>query len=999
MHVICGSFLLHPQKTDIKFSHVTMEQGLSQGSVLSIAQDAQGFIWLATQDGLNRYDGYNFKIFKFDLNKSQSISDSYVKAVYVDQAGVLWCGGFNGLNRFDQLHETFSRYEHNKENDSSLSSDRILTIYESSPDAFWVGTDNGLNQFDRKNGKVSRKFLSGKYISAIIRESPDRLWIGTRSGLVLLNIKTGDIFTYDRSNGLTDDYVTALYLDADDNLWIGTNAGGLSVFDKTKQRFIHYNNDPYNPKSLSHNSITCIAKDNEGQLWIGTDGGGLNRWNPLTENFIHTINDRGNPFGINSNRITSLYSDKSGVLWVGTYNGGINKIEIDKGFKTYNSFNYHSFACEVVWSIYKDQKGYLWIGTDEGLFRLDRHSQSAEHFKHSSLESSSIVSNRIFVAKEDRHGKIWIGTDNGLDLMDVSSKKFRHYPSHNPANISSRNIRSILIDSKDNLWLSTFDGIAILDSNRTTYQVYRNNPNDPKTLASDEVRQIYEDRSGTYWIATNNGLDRLNHGSNEFIHYRHDAQNLTSISHNRIRNIFEDQAGILWIGTANGLNKFDRQTEKFKRFFIEDGLPNEIILGIVDDSQGNLWLSTNNGLVQFNREHETFRNYDKSDGLQSNEFTTMAYFKGHDGEIFFGGLNGFMSFFPDSLKDNHYVPPIVLTAFKKFNREYDLAIATSMIDEIHLNYDDYVFSFEFASLNYNRTHKNQYAYKMENFDSDWNYIGGKHDVTYTNLDPGEYIFHVKGSNNEGIWNERGKSILIHIAPPFWKTWWFMGLAIIVSVGGIFGAISYRIHRLLEVERLRIKIAADLHDSVGTGLTELSILSEVGALQHYARPEAAREWFNKIGDTARQLGQNISDIVWLVNPRYDSLSDVLLQLKKSYDEIFFHKDIVLKCPSVSEWSHFSLSLEQRRHLYFVLKEAINNGLKHSQCRTMNLSVEGSHRKLQIRYEDDGIGFDPNQKSDGEGIPNIVQRVRLMNGQVTIDSTAGKGTRITLLLPNA
>ncbi|NUM81184.1 hypothetical protein HUU42_10290, partial [bacterium] len=352
----------------------------------------------------------------------------------------------------------------------------------------------------------------------------------------------------------------------------------------------------------------------------------------------------------------------------------------------------------------------------------------------------------------------------------------------------------------------------------------------------------------------------------------------------------------------------------------------------------------------------------------------------------------------ERLNDNHYIPPIVLTSFKKFNREYKLPVAVSMVDKIYLNYDDYVFSFEFAALNYNNTFKNQYAYKMEGFDSDWNFIGSKHDVTYTNLDPGEYIFKVKGSNNDGVWNETGRSIHILIAPPFWKTWWFIGMVLIVIGGGIYGVVTYRIHKLLEVEHMRINIAADLHDNVGTGLTELSILSEIGALQHYAKPDAAKEWFNKIGDTARLLGQNISDIVWLVNPGYDSLSDVILQLRKSFDEIFFHKDIVFRCSSVHEWSHVFLSLDQRRHLYLILKEAINNSLKHSHCRSISLSFENHHQKFKIRYEDDGKGFDPNQKSDGNGLPNIIERVNQMRGNVIIDSHAEKGTRIILILPN-
>jgi len=693
---------------DLRFDRLSLEEGLSQSTVYAIVQDRRGFMWFGTEDGLNRYDGYHFKVYRHEPEHPQSLSNNTVYTLYEDRAGVLWIGtDGGGLNRYDRATETFTRYRHDPDNPKSLSHDVVLSIHE----------------------------------------------------------------------------------DRDGRLWIGTDGGGLNRFDRQTETFSHFTHQPNDPRSLSSNEVSFIYEDRSGVLWVGTEGDGLNRFDRQTEIFTHYQHHPKDLRSLSHNKLLTFYEDRGGVLWLGTNGGGLNKSN-----RTAATFAYykhdpndpHSLSDDMVFSLHEDRAGVLWIGTLEGgLNRLDRATDTFTHYQHDPDDSRSLSSNTVYVIYEDATGALWVGTEgDGLNRFDRDTETFTRYQHdpNDPKSLSSNNIFSLFMDQSGTLWVGTYGGgLNQFNPATETFTPYRHDPEDPHSLSDNRVNALYEDRSGHLWVGTEGGLNKFDRASERFTRYQHDHNDPGSLGNNDIMTVYEDHAGVLWVGTyGGGLNRFDRQTETFTRYLDQDGLPNNVVYGIVEDSLGFLWLSTNKGLAKFDPRTETFRNYDEHDGLQSNEFNSGAYGKGRQGELFFGGINGFNIFHPARIKDNPYVPPIVLTSFKTFNEEARLDTTISEISVITLDHDENVFSFEFATLSFTVPEKNQYAYKLEGFKDEWIDLGPKRDITFINLDAGSYTFRVKGSNNKGGGNEKEAALRITIKPPWWQMWWFR-LSMLVGV--------------------------------------------------------------------------------------------------------------------------------------------------------------------------------------------------------------------------
>ena len=584
-------------------------------------------------------------------------------------------------------------------------------------------------------------------------------------------------------------------------------------------------------------------------------------------------------------------------------------------------------------------------------------------------------------------------------------------------NLSSNIIQIVYEDSKKRLWIGTGGGLDLYERNKNEFINFTNRPSDLYSLSSNQVQScIFEDRNGNLWIGTWNGLNKIPASdlknvftypdSVRFVRYRFQADVKNGLSDERIVSAYEDAKGNLWFGTyGGGLNLLtadqqEIQDGKFIHYTIKDGLPSNIIYRIEPDDKGDLWLSTDNGLSMFNPEKKTFRNYDASDGLQGNQFFWGAGFKGKNGELYFGGTNGFNVFNPGQLKNNNHIPPIVITSFQIFNKpvginEEGSPLKKSIMStkEIELSYSQAVFSFEFAALDFTVPSKNHYAYMMEGFDDNWIYSGNRRFVTYTNLDPGKYIFKVRGSNNDGVWNEKGTEIAITILPPLWRTWWFMTMAILL-IGGIIVLIIYsRVKHLLEIERLRTKLAADLHDNIGSSLTEISILSEVISKKINTVDESIRRSLNMISVNSRNLIDNMSDIVWLVNPKRDSLYDLILRLRDTYSELSSYASISFRSENIKSLEKVSLSMEHRQHLYLIFKEAINNCITHSGCSEITLDASVRGRKLQMTLKDNGKGFLIDHASNGgNGLNNMKNRAETIGGILNIYTKLDGGTTI-------
>jgi len=809
----------------IKFSHLSLQDGLSQATIYTILQDHKGFMWFGTRDGLNKYDGYEFTHYRHDPHNPASLSNSFILSTYQDQEGVLWIGTEGGLNKYNRQLDKFVRYQHDPQNPTSLSSDVVLSIYEDSSGALWISTGGGLNKYDRQQNKFVHyqndpqdpDSLSSDAVWRVFEDHTGTLWVGTDgAGLNKFDHEQNKFIHYqhDPNNpaSLSNDKVTSIYEDSTGVLWIGTEYG-LNQFDRQHNNFRHYFHDPQNQASLSNSNIWAICEDSAGVLWIGTDGG-LNQFKRQQNQFDHYIHNSYDPKSLSNNFVMALYVDKAGALWIGTDGGGLNKFDRrENKFKHYlhNPQNPDTLNNNLVSSIYEDSTGALWVGTlGGGLNKFDNERQTVTHYQHDPQNPNSLNKNEVWSIYEDRDGTLWIGTfDGGLNKFDRQQHKFEHYKNdfYNPNSLSDDKVMAIYQDKAGTLWIGTRGGLNKFDSKAKKFWHYYFEPNNPVSLSNDNILSIHEDQAGMLWIGTQGGgLNKFDREQNKFWYYQNDPDDPTSLTNNAVLAIHEDKIGTLWIGTlGGGLNKFDRKTETFTHYREQDGLPNDVIYGILEDEPGNLWLSTNGGLSKFNPTTNQFRNYDVFDGLQSNEFRG-AYHKSRSGELFFGGINGFNAFYPQHIKDNSYIPPVVITDFKIFNKPVKIGKDSALQYHINetqamtLSYEQSFFTFEFAALNFLLPEKNQYKYLLEGFDNHWNEVGTRRKAFYTKVPYGTYAFRVKGSNNDNLFNDAGTALKITILPPPWQTWWAYALYIITITVIILNYIWSQKRKLLEKQR-------------------------------------------------------------------------------------------------------------------------------------------------------------------------------------------------------
>ncbi|MFW6129279.1 MAG: two-component regulator propeller domain-containing protein [Candidatus Aminicenantaceae bacterium] len=839
--VIFSSFMnLEAQQDSIEFERISQEEGLSQGSVFCILQDKRGYIWIGTEAGLNRYDGYNIKVYTPEAENPNSLSNNYIYTLYEEHQGNLWIGTDSGLNKYVREKDQFIRFQEDPNNPNSIKSDKVYAIEEDNNGILWIGTSEGLNKYDRKKGQFihyqndpgDKKSLNNNDVRALCKDSSGTIWIGTYGGglnqLIPVDNKENspsfNHYQYDPNNphSLSDNKVLCVFEDKSGILWIGTENEGLNRFNRKKKQFTHYQYDPNNPHSLSDSRVNAIFEDRLGTLWVGTHDGGLNKYRREKDDFIIYKNDPIDPTSLCGNRIFSIYEDFSGVLWIGAYATGISKFyrgaEQFKHFRS-NLKDPHSLSYNHVRSFHEDSEGILWVGTDGGgLNRFDKDEGWFIHYKHNPEDPNTISNNKVFSICEDSyHYILWIGTyGGGLNRLIPNDKKraspkFTSY-KHNSEDIrslSDNRIRVVYIGNSGELWIGTDGGgLNRFDRESKNFVRYMHDPEDPQSLSNNRIFSLLEDSSGNLWVGTfGSGLDRFDRNKEQFVHHHHDPGNPHSISNDYLLCIHEDPAGILWIGSnGGGLTRFNPTKKVFKNYGLKDGLPDSVVYGILEDDSGNLWMSSNKGIAKFNKNTETIKSYDIADGLQGNEFNGGAYYESPQGEMFFGGTNGYNSFFPQNIKDNPQIPLIEITDFKLFDKSVRigeeingrkiLEKSVSETTEIILSYKENVFSFDFAALHYVNPDKNMYKYKMEGFDKEWHFSDSKKRfASYMNLKPEEYVFKVKASNSDGLWNEEGKSLDIIITPPFWQTWWFRSFVVVSVLLLVFLIYRMRTHSI------------------------------------------------------------------------------------------------------------------------------------------------------------------------------------------------------------
>ena len=815
---------------NIDFEHISVEQGLSQSSVHAILQDQYGFIWFGTLNGLNRYDGYNIRVFENDPEDPSSLSDDMIRAIFEDSNGILWIGtSAGGLNRYNRETESFTHIQNNPESTDSLSSDAVLSIAEDSSGHLWVGTSGGgLNQIDGKTGEIRRfqndpndlTSLSNNSVQSIYEDNSGNLWIGTiGGGLNHFDRESGRFTSFQNEIGnprsLVNNYVASIAEDEEGHIWVGTRGGVLHRFDPLNELFYRYQSGSIDPDSLVDHSVSAILEDRTGRLWVATNGGGVMLFDQQSGQFSHFQNDLTDPRSLSSNNVRSMMEDSAGVIWIGTDGGGVNKFSSSSmRFQRVQNdpADLYSLSSNDVLSFLEDRSGDLWVGTlGGGLNRFEIDAGRLTRFSHEPNNPDSLSSNIVFSILENQNGDLWIGTSSGLDRLDLDDGHFEHFQNEpgNTNSLSHNVVLSIGEDPSGVLWIGTSGGLNKYDPGTGRFTRFLNDPQDPRSLSPGSVRAIHDDGQGFLWIATDNGLDRFELKTGLFKHFRNDPDNPESLSDSRVLAIHEGDDGIMWIGTyGGGLNRFDPESETFANYRENDGLPNDAILGILEDEEGHLWLSTILGLSRFDPVSESFRNYDTGDGLQSNEFNANARFRGENGKMYFGGINGFNAFYPSSITDNPFIPAIALTSLTQGGESVEISQSDDGSNEVLFYWPNDFFEFEISALSYSQPDKNQYAYRLAGYEEDWNYLGTKRSGRYANLPAGDYVLQLKGSNNDGVWNEDGLSLSVTIVPPFWQTWWFRILTVAVIVGGV--AIGYR-RRVMSSEARTRELEAQVEE--------------------------------------------------------------------------------------------------------------------------------------------------------------------------------------------
>ncbi|MGE5313816.1 MAG: two-component regulator propeller domain-containing protein [Acidobacteriota bacterium] len=797
--------------TSPKLHNLSVIQGLSQNSVWCILRDRQGFMWFGTDDGLNKYDGYRFQVFRHKKDDPTTILHNTVRALLQDHTGLIWIGTSGGLNVYDPVTELISAYVADPHNPDSLSSNEISSLAEDSRGTIWIGTrTNGICRFDRERKTFRRYTDIPGPVGVRVKTFVMTLYID-RSGTLWAGCLQGGLFRYDPSTdtfvpgvkegGLPDYNVYSIFEDSKSRFWIGTRGAGIIQLDRETGRYRqlakvkssrHFN--------LDSASVLTIGEDREGRILYGSFGGGLTYYTPETGErtvWRHSIYD---PYSLGGDQVMALYFDQFENLWIGTYTGGVSRYDPHgEHFVTYRNEIPHMtlLTDNNVRSLYRDRDGSIWAGTSKGLTIIDPKTGRTEQYQNAPGDSHSLNDNFVSAIYRDRKGTMWIGTRDGLHIFDRRTKRFTRILENpkDPRALKNGYVRQVLEDRHGVLWIATLDGLHVLDRTTMRFKRYELDRANPKSISNNNIRSLYEDRNGSLWIGTyGGGFDRYDRESDTFQRFMHDPNNPNSVSHDFASPVSGDRDGMIWVGTYGfGLNRYDPKTGTFTNLTESDGLCNNTIYGIQPCADGRIWITTNSGISCYDPKTRRFKNYTSSSGLQGEEFNLNSSFQAEDGTLYFGGPNGFNEFHPARIQENSVVPPVFITGMHIFNKPLKSDSSITLKRHVKLEYDENSLNFDFVALNYRKPELNRYRHKLEGFDKEWSTAGSSRRASYTNLSPGTYVFRVQGSNNDDVWNMEGAAITIVIAPPFWLTWWAYTLYVL-SVLGIFAAILWYVQR-------------------------------------------------------------------------------------------------------------------------------------------------------------------------------------------------------------
>jgi signal transduction histidine kinase/ligand-binding sensor domain-containing protein len=1058
--------------TPTRFEHLSLEDGLSQNAVLDLLQDRQGFLWVATQDGLNRYDGYAFTIFKNDPDDPNTLSHNSVLTLLEDNSGTIWIGTWGGgLNRLDPQSGKITRFRYDAADPTSLANDTVAALWEDRHGALWVGTiGGGLSRLDRISGRFTHfrhdsadpDSIASDSVSAIYEDEHGKLWLGTGgfgvegAGLDRFDPVT-ETFTHfrhnpDDANTISGDTISVIYPDGNGKLWVGTGGfslpgRGLNLLDPTNGRVSRFRHDVADGSSLASDTVMSVYTDRNDRTWVGTWGGGLDlvQHDGDSITFAHHRNDPFLPGSLSADIVWPILEDTSGVLWVGTINGGLNKINPQMqrfGVFRNRPADPSSLSFNVIGGFYEDRDGGMWVGTwGGGLNLFDRAAGTFTRYVHDPTDADSLIENTVSTIYEGDDGAIWVGTFAGLDKLDRATGKFTHY-KHNPADpasIAADSVYALLPAEDGKIWVGTLGGLDLYDPATEMFTHYVHDPEDPMSLPDNQITELYRDLQGRLWVGTwHSGMAYLDpeaweRGEAHFVRFSYDPNDSSTLSDNGVWAIHQDRTGAIWAGTQAGLNRLDLNTGKFTHYLEKDGLPNSSVTCIQEDEGGNLWLSTNNGLTRLNPILMRFRTYDVTHGLQSNEFNSGACLRSRNGEMFFGGVRGFNIFRPGEIRDNPTPPPVVVTGFDIFNRPAPVDLSGAA--PIDLTYQENFISFEFAALDFHAPQKNRYAYRLEGFDKDWVEAGDRRYASYTNLPAGSYTFRVRGSNNDGVWNEAGLALPLRVAPPMWQTWWFQTSAMLMVVSLAFAGYRWRVHqvrvqnRRLEqtvaeqtaelrremeqrrqaeealahkaaeeaareaVSAERTRLARDLHDAVTQTLFSASLIAEVLPDLYAIDPKEGTQSTEELRQLTRGALAEMRTLLLELRPsavtqaRLEDLVHQLIEaiVGRSRLPVQYHADGQRPVPD-----------DVKIAIYRIAQESLNNIVKYAKAHQVTVDLRQQPMGVRLTVADDGVGFDQAAVGPGHFGQKIMrERAESIGARLSVQSTPGDGTVVTVI----
>jgi signal transduction histidine kinase/ligand-binding sensor domain-containing protein len=1052
---------LQAQPRRLQFKYLTPDNGLSSSIATCIIQDHKGMMWIGTADGLNRYDGFNFVVYKKISDDSTSLADNVIRSLYEGHNKELFIGSEIGLSLYNREKDQFLNYFY--DNSSPLKDIRctVSKIMEDQSANLWLATSAGLIYFDRLKNIITQytydannpESISSSNVKYIFIDTKANFWVATRSGLNLFQKESGTFKQITRDdqghNLLNTDFIN-IAEDLDGNVWFGSTDGLYCLKNNQKYGDLilkHYYHNVKDINSLSINLVRSLFVDNSGNVWIGTDNGGLNLFNKEKQNFWHYRKDDYDPRSLNNEAVESIFEDKTRNLWVGTYTGGLNiAVNSHDAILKYEnlpgaplSLSHNTVTCFA-----ENLQGQIWVGTDGG--GLNFFNSSEQRFHRYNIENSDLSSNAILCIYEDPTRKLWMGTwEGGLAVFDTRTGKFSSFTTQN-SGIQDDNIFAIAEGGNNDLWLGSFEhGLIHFELTKQKFTSYtRTNSG----IGNEMVIKIEKFTKGRLLIGTTENFQIFYPADDHFVTYSSDPHNKSSLSYPRVTDFMSENDTTIWIGTPDGLNRLNPVTGLIVRYYKKDGLQDNFIKGISCDKSGTLWITTNSGVSRFDYRKGKFKNFTKADGLQGNEFSERSILKSKNGDLFMGGTEGFNIVHPEKVGENTTIPEVLITDLKIFNKSVRPGVKTSPLTQniidtksVILSHNQSVITFSFAVMDFSAPEKNKYAYKMENFDRDWIYPENRNEVTYTNLNPGNYVFRVRGSNNDGIWNETGTSVEITIQPPWWGTWWFR-LMLISSIILLFTVFYLTritqlkkqqifLEKTVESKTMELKelnaskdkffsiIAHDLKNPFATiiGFSELlnedldsnnvekireyTKLIHTSAIQTFSLLENLLEWANS---QTNRISYNPSDL---------NLHELFTEDLNILNDMAERKNIDLKI-MIAE----NLMIRADRNMIkTVVRNLISNAIKFTaKGGKVKVNAVVSEKQVEISVSDNGIGMTKeimeklfridanlstrgteNEKGTGLGLILCKEFVEKHCGRISVESEPGNGSIFRFVLP--